>query len=118
MKLNPSAPARHWSWRWKGCRSAAHARAVLAAADLADAAGAAEPVEPTTLPGVADSVEPTALLGAVDLVTPAGPTRSPDAALAAAGAECLAARGLRFHRRMSRKFRRTGRPVTLTFAWP
>src|ERR1039458_8335138 len=119
MKLNPSAPARHWSWRWKGCRSAAHARAVLAAADLADAAGAAEPVEPTTLPGVADSVEPTALLGAVDLVTPAGPTRSPDAeGQAAAGAGCLAARALPFRRRMSRKFRQTGRPATLTFAWP
>src|SRR5450755_4188620 len=107
MKLNLSAPARHWNWRWKACRSAAGALA----ADLADVAGAVDAAAPAG---------PTPWPGAVDLVTSAAPTRSPDAehqsALAAADAGCLAARVLRFRRRMPRKFRRTGRLATLTFA--
>ena len=43
MKSNPSAPGHHSNSRWKECRSAA---------------GAAQPVELTLLPGVAASVEP------------------------------------------------------------
>jgi len=120
MKSNPFAPAPPWNWLSKACLWVDAVPEAVApeegAGSWAAALAGAEAAQT-----VRRDSGPMVLAAWAAWATPMPWRRAqtvPDAEAAWAVAACLAARALRFRRRTSRKFRRTGLPATLTPAWP